>query len=180
MVEGPVIETPRLRIVPFSETHLTMNYVNWLNDPEVVRFSEQRHLSHTIESCRLYWLSYPNSPNYFWAITVSEGRFGHIGNINAYVDEKNRLADVGILIGEKAAWHQGYGLEAWNAVCNFLLEVAEMRKITAGTLADNKGMLRIMERSGMVADGHRVRHYSFEGKETDIVYWALFNEKLRK
>lgn len=177
MAEGSVIETPRLRIVPFSETYLTMNYVNWLNDPEVVRFSEQRHFSHTIESCRLYWLSYFKTPHFFWAIVVPGDQLGHIGNINAYIDEKNLLADVGILIGEKAAWRQGYGLEAWKAVCNFLLKVADMRKVTAGTLADNKGMLRIMQGCGMVADGRRVRHYIFEGKETDIIHMALFNDK---
>jgi ribosomal-protein-alanine N-acetyltransferase len=178
MAEGLVIETSRLKIVPFSEHYLTARYVSWLNDPEVVRFSEQRHSFHTLESCRLYRLSYFKTPNYFWAITVSEGRLGHIGNINVYVDEKNRLADVGVLIGEKTAWRQGYGLEAWKAVCNYLLEVAGMRKVTAGTIADNKGMLSIMEESDMVADGRRVRHYIVEGKETDIIHMALFNDKL--
>jgi RimJ/RimL family protein N-acetyltransferase len=151
--------------------------VGWLNDPEVVRYSEQRHRIHTIESCREYWRSFVGTPHHFWAILVSGSQLGHIGNINAYVDEKNRLADVGILIGEKTAWGQGYGLEAWIAVCMHLLNEQGVRKVTAGTSAANKGMLRIMEKSGMVADGRRVRQYIFEGKETDIIHMALFNDK---
>jgi [ribosomal protein S5]-alanine N-acetyltransferase len=178
VAETMPIETARLRIVPFSETYLTPRYAAWLNDPEVVRYSEQRHRHHTIESCRDYWYSFAGTPHHFWAILASEGQLGHIGNINTYVDEKNRLADVGILIGEKAAWGQGYGVEAWSAVCNHLLNEKGMRKVTAGTIAVNKGMLRIMERSGMVADGRRLRHYLFEGEETDVVHMALFNDRL--
>ena len=180
MAETVPIETARLRIVPFSEDYLTPRYVAWLNDPVVVRYSEQRHRRHTIESCRDYWRSFAGTAHQFWAILVSESHLGHIGNINAHVDEKNRLADVGILIGEKTVWGQGYGLEAWSAVCKHLLDEEGMRKVTAGTMAVNEGMLRIMERSGMAADGRRLRHYLFEGKETDIIHMALFNASCEK
>jgi [ribosomal protein S5]-alanine N-acetyltransferase len=176
VAETMPLETARLRIVPFSEVHLTPRYVGWLNDPEVVRYSEQRHRAHTIESCREYWRSFAGTPHRFWAILVSAGPLGHIGNINAYVDGKNLAADVGILIGEKGAWRRGYGLEAWRAVCGYLLETAALRKVTAGTMAANKGMLRIMEKSGMVDDGRRIRQCLFESREVDVVHGALFSE----
>ena len=174
MAQSPTIETPRLRIVPFSEKYLTPVYVSWLNDPEVVRYSEQRHREHTLESCRQYWQSFADTPNFFWAITAVDPMIGHIGNINAYVDTMNSVADVGIMIGNRTVWGKGYGLEAWIAVCNYLLNEEGMRKVTAGTLATNKGMLRIMERSGMTVDGRRIRHALIEGVEVDVVYAALF------
>jgi [ribosomal protein S5]-alanine N-acetyltransferase len=178
MAEGPILITPRLRIVPFSDAFLTTRYVNWLNDPEVVRFSEQRHNTHTLESCHDYWLSFSGTPHCFWAIVVSESSLGHIGNINAYIDEKNLFADLGILIGEKEAWRQGYGLEAWKAVCNFLLKDANMRKVTAGTLSVNTGMVRLMRQAGMVEDGRRIRHHIFESREVDVIYAAFFKGTL--
>ena len=177
MAERPVLQTARLRMVPFSEAHLTTRYVGWLNDPEVVRYSEQRHQTHTIESCRSYLLSFSGTPHYFWAIVVTGGSLGHIGNINAYVDEKNLLADVGILIGEKKAWRRGYGLEAWRAVCSHLLDVAKMRKVTAGALAANTGMIRLMHKAGMVEDGRRIRHYLFDSREADVIHGALFRRE---
>jgi RimJ/RimL family protein N-acetyltransferase len=180
MQRGEIIHTRRLRIVPFAEEYLTPRYVDWLNDPDVMRYSEQRHRRHTMESCRDYWLSFAGTPHHFWAIVVSEGGLGHIGNINAYIDEKNRLADVGILIGEKTVWGQGYGLEAWRAVCSHLLEAEGLRKVTAGTVSANKGMLRIMEKSGMVDDGCRRRHFLFESREVDVVHGALFSERQEK
>lgn len=176
MAKSPDIKTKRLLITPFSERHLTLRYVGWLNDPEVVRFSEQRHRKHTLESCRAYWQSFEGTPHYFWAIELQKTR-EHIGNINAYVDPSNQLADVGIIIGEKEAWVRGYGFEAFHAVFHFLLHEAGLRKVTAGTLAVNTPMLRIMARMNMREDGRRIKHYLCEGQEVDLVHQALFKEE---
>lgn len=178
MTQTADIVTQRLRIVPFGEHHLHERYVGWLKDPEVVRYSEQRYSTHTLESCRAYWSSFAGSPHFFWAIELlgEAGESSHVGNINAYLDPRHGLADVGILIGERRVWGKGVGLEAWTAVCHWLFESAGVRKITAGTLACNLGMLAIMDRSGMVDDGRHYRHYLFEGEEVDVVYRALFTQ----
>lgn len=185
------IVTPRLHIVPFGEDHLTARYVGWLNDPVVARYSEQRHRRHTLDSCRDYLQSFHDTPHRFWAILASDeadpaclepsGRT-HIGNINAYVDAPNGTADVGILLGEQSAWGRGYGLEAWTAVCRYLLCERGLRKITAGTLSVNMPMLKLMQRTGMTADGTRRQQVLFEGEPVDVVYAALsrtdFQQKL--
>ena len=169
----PKIETPRLSIVPFAETHLTPRYVGWLNDPEVVRYSEQRHHAHTLESCRAYRQSFADTPHCFWAIVSHDPNIGHIGNINAYIDMQNGVADVGILIGEKTVWGQGYGSEAWQAVCRHLLHERGLRKITAGTLCVNHGMQNIMRRAGMTEDANANKQLPFEGKLVDVVQMSL-------
>jgi len=174
MAKSRIITTDRLKIISFNESYLSARYVNWLNDPEVVRNSEQRHRKHTLESCRQYWQSFTGSPNFFWAITAVDPMIGHIGNITAYIDTVNSVADVGIMIGDRTVWGKGYGLDAWRTVCSYLLNEHGMRKVTAGTLATNEGMLRIMERSGMVADGRRIRQALVDGVEVDIVHFALF------
>lgn len=176
MAQSAVIETERLLIVPFSEEHLAPGYVSWLNDPEIVRYSDQRHRKHTRESCYEYWRSFSGTPNFFWALVARGVRLGHIGNMTAFVDLVHSVADVGILIGKRAVWGRGYGTEAWIAVCNYLLREAGMRKVTAGTLSVNTAMLKVMRRSGMVDDGRRVRQCLFEGREVDIIHAALFRE----
>ena len=173
---SPTIETERLQIVPFSEEHLTTRYLSWLNDSQVMRYSEQRHSNHTIESCREYWLTFSETANHFWSIVVREVRQGYIGTMTGYVDSEHLVADVGILIGERTSWGKGYGSEAWIAVCNYLLDEGGMRKVTAGTLSPNAAMLGVMRRAGMVEDGRRVRQCLFEGCEVDVVYTALFRE----
>ena len=169
------ILTPRLVILPFSREHLTDRYVSWLNDPEVVRFSNQRHTNNTIESCRNYFESFKNTPHFFWAIETRSSTKSHIGNINAYLDTRHNTADVGIVIGEKEIWGQGYGAEAWAGVCHFLIKTVGLRKVTAGTIEPNKGMQNIMNRLGMVPDGIRRKHQIFENKEVDVIHAAFFN-----
>lgn len=174
MAAPETLVTERLCIVPFSDRHLTNRYVGWLNDPEVVRYSEQRHRRHTLASCEAFVDSFRHSPSFLWAIETAQGPALHIGNIAAYVDAVNSVADVTILLGERSAWNRGFGLEAWTAVCNHLLDDVRIRKVTAGTLADNAGMRWIMRRSGMVDDGVRAAHYLLDGRPVDLVYAALF------
>jgi len=167
------IETGRLVIVPFSEELLSEKHVSWLNDPEIVAFSEQRHRRHTLESCRAYMNSFVGTSNHFWAI-IRRADGVHIGNTNAYVDVANRIADVGILIGERSAWGQGFGLEAWKAVCDHLLDTGCVRKITAGTMSVNTGMIRIFEKYGMQLEGVCRKHFLCGGQEVDFVLYAKF------
>ncbi|HZP98272.1 MAG TPA: GNAT family N-acetyltransferase [Reyranella sp.] len=161
-VSDAIIRTERLMIRPFRETDISERYIGWLNDKHLMRFSENRHRSHTRESCLNYLRSFEGSPNRFWAIFAGAE---HVGNITAHIDTRNGVADVGILIGEGG---KGYGLEAWTAVCWHLLANG-VRKITAGTMAINKAMIRIMEKSGMEFEGSRHRQFLVNGEEVDMI-----------
>jgi [ribosomal protein S5]-alanine N-acetyltransferase len=176
MSDDTTILTPRLRIEPFTERHLTERYVGWLNDAGTMRFSENRFRRHTLQSCREYVASFAGSPNFLWAVVATDESFGHIGNMNAYVDDRHGLADVGILIGERSCAGRGYATEAWVGVCDYLLRVKAFRKVTAGALAVNTPMLRVMERAGMADDGRRVRQHVWEDQDVDVVHGALFRD----
>lgn len=170
-----MIVTERLKIAPFGKERLTARYVGWLNDLEVMQYSEQRHRRHTLETCRAYWESFRDTPHFFLAVETATTSPSHIGTMTVYVDVPNKVADVGIMIGERDSWGQGFGLEAWQAVCRWLLDDRKIRKITAGTALENKAMLAIMKRSGMVPDGVRKKQYLINGKPADIIHMALFN-----
>lgn len=186
MTQSPIIYTSRLEIVPFEAEHCTDHYISWLNDPDVVRYSEQRHRRHTRQSCETYYQSFLEStcPHYFWAILIKtsseqENPKQHIGTLTAYLDVANQVADVGIMIGKKSLWGCGYGLEAWQATLNYLLTQQNVRKVTAGMIAPNQAMFKLTQKSGMHLDGRRVRHYSWEGIEVDIIYTAIFANRNR-
>lgn len=174
-MKNKIIKSSRLKIVPFSRKYLTEQYVSWLNDLETMKYSEQRHKRHMIQSCYEYWKSFEGTPNDFWAIVLINQE-KHIGNITTYKDTFNNVVDVSILIGERTMWGQGYGLEAWQAMCSYLFREEKVRKITAGTLSVNKAMIKIMKKSNMIEDGRRKRHCICRGKEIDIIYAALFRE----
>jgi ribosomal-protein-alanine N-acetyltransferase len=174
MARLPLIETARLQITPFTADHLSDRYVAWLNDPQVVKFSEQRHRKHDIESCRAYWQSFAHSADFFSAIMCREDNLGHIGNVFVSVDRPNGTADIAILIGERSAWGRGYATEAWRAIVGELLDHQGMRKITGGCMAENSAMRRVMEASGMTHDYQRTAQFLLDGAPVDSVHYAKF------
>jgi len=168
----PTLSTERLLLVPFGATHLNDRYVSWLNDPDVVQFSEQRHRSHDLSSCEAFVRSFDHGPNHLWAIEEQKsGR--HIGNITTACDVPNKIADIQILLGERDIWGYGYGAEAWQAVMDYLFN-SGFRKVTAGTMAVNHGMLKIMSKCGMQVEGRRADHFIFEGRSVDLIFSAAF------
>ena len=177
-MKGHVFESARLRIEPFTEKHLTERYVGWLANPEVVRWSEQRYVMHTLASCRAYYESFRRTPNMFFAIVAKEPSMGHIGNLNVYLDARHGTADIGILLGERRAWGQGFGREGWQVVMNALLDLGTLRKVTGGCAAENLAMVKIMRACGMAEDGRRVRHLVYDGRESDVVYYAAWAKPL--
>jgi len=159
-----------IRVIEFTENHLTEKYVSWLNDPLVVRFSEQRHFKHTLQSCREYYSSQKSSADYFLAIEHEDIRFGHIGNIGVAVDRYNKAADLRIIIGDKRVWRMGIGKRAWTAVMKNLLEVLGFRIVTAGTMEVNEPMIGLMKSSGMHIHGIIPRRFLWEGREVGLVF----------
>ena len=172
MARADRILTPRLRLVPFEERHLSAAYVAWLNDKDALQYSENRHRTHDLASCRAYWSSMQAGPGFFWAVErASDNR--HIGNVTASVDAANGVADLGILIGDRAAWGQGYGSEAWTAALRNLLGPMGMRKVEGGAMAANAAMMAIFRRSGMRPEGARPRHFMIDGRPVDMALFGL-------
>lgn len=167
---APELFTARLRLFPFSERHFTQTYVDWLNDPVATRFSEQRHVRHSLESCRAYVSSFAASANHLWAIEDLATK--HVGNISASVDLNNQIADIAILLGSAEVRGKGYGSEAWMAVLQHLLSRGDIAKVTGGCLSSNTAMIKVMAACKMVPDGKRLNHFLWEGQRVDLVYFA--------
>lgn len=155
----------------FGPDDITDAYVGWLNDPVVVRYSNQRFRTHDRQSCADYLSTFAGSDNLF--LSVRRRDTGQaIGTMTVYFSRYHRTADVGIMIGASDAWGRGYGQDAWSTVVNWLAGRAGMRKVTAGALASNVPMIRLMERAGMVREAVRARQELMDGEPVDIVLYA--------
>ena len=168
-----------LRIRTFTEDLINDAYVSWLNDPLVVRYSEQRHHVHTLESCKNYFDTFLNSQNMFLAIFFQCDDEIHVGNITVYVDVYNNRADLSIMIGNRKFWNKSFGLRAWQAILDYLLHTKNFRMVTAGTMSLNYPMLKVFEKSGMQIDSKRPNFMLLDSNQVDLVYASKvrdFNE----
>ena len=165
----------RLVLQRFSESDISDRYLGWLNDPEVVRYSNQRFIQHDRAISQGYLQSFQGTDNLFLSIRNKQDKV-MIGTMTAYIASHHGTADMGILIGERTLWGQGYGLEAWSCLMDYLLHQAGIRKVTAGTMHVNKGMLHIMQQSGMRHEATRHQQEMLDGDPVDILYYARFKD----
>lgn len=155
------ISTVRLTLRPLKKP-VPRNLV-WLRDPDVMRYSEQRHQTHTL-STQLAYVGSFRGKSHLWGIyRIDTGNY--IGNLSARHDDPNDVSDVGIMIGEVMCWRQGYAKEAWRAACDWLLSPSggNVRKLEAGCMKSNVGMLRIIRASRFVQEGESPGHFLWEG-----------------
>jgi RimJ/RimL family protein N-acetyltransferase len=143
--------------------------VGWLNDPETMRYSEQRHRKHHVDFQKLH-VQMMHEPNKYMEIHYGNAL---IGTISAHVDEYNSVANVGILIGERKVWGKGYGTEAWKAFCDHLLGNG-IRKIEAGCMGINFGMLHVFRKTGMHEEGRRSGRFVVGNDLVDEIQYARF------
>ena len=163
----------KVSLRPFTLQDITDDYIGWLNDPEVTRYSNQRFFVHDRASCKAYFASFADTANAFLSIHTTLNPTA-IGTMTAYRNLHHKTCDAGIMVGNRSYWGGGYGQEAWNLLTNWLLSEGEVRKLTAGCLAANQAMVRLMERSGMVHEATREGQELLDGEPTDIVHYARF------
>jgi RimJ/RimL family protein N-acetyltransferase len=163
---------------PFLESDITSAYISWLNDPEVVKYSNQRFIQHTESSCRAYLDGFRCTPNLFLSVRTLSGD-SLIGTMTTYFDPNHGTADIGIMIGDKTKWSGGYGQDAWDTLLRHLIKTEQVRKVTAGTMAPNQPMIKVIERSGMTLESNRYQHELLDGQPVDILYFSVFKNQTK-
>ena len=170
----PPLEGAQVRLKLFDESHITENYLAWLNDPVVVRYSSQRFIQHTHKTSAKYLASFIDTENILLAVYLKETG-SYVGTMSVYFSKVQQGADIGIMIGDPSCWGQGVGGDAWRTVLCWLIDVAQVNKVTGGTLRCNTGMLNIMVNSGMVLTSAWQEFELIEGQSVDVVYFEKVN-----
>lgn len=168
----------RLYLRTFQKSDITPEYISWLNDPDIVRYSNQRFVKHSKMSSQTYLKTFTNTSNLFISIRrLSDD--SALGTMTAYVLMQHLTADIGILIGRKTEWGAGFGQEAWCLFINWLLEFGGIRKVTAGTLCTNRAMIKIMERSGMAHEATLIKQEFFDGTYKNLLIYSKYKPNVR-
>jgi len=153
----------------FTSEDITESYLEWLRNPRLMRFSNQRFRAHDVNSCRAFLHSFTGTENMFIAIFLERIL---IGTMTVYQSTPHCTADIGLLIGSGFQGN-GFGKDAWATLMAYLL-ANRVRKVTGGTLRCNSAMVGIMQSCGMRPDGVRVSHELVDGVAHDMLYFAKF------
>src|SRR5687768_6258822 len=94
----PVLESDRLILRPISLTHLSTDYLSWLNDPDVYRYME-RGGDYTFEELEKFLKDVQSKSILFWGIHLKANDL-HLGNIKIDpISAKHGYGEYGIMMG---------------------------------------------------------------------------------
>jgi len=173
---GPLLVGNRICLREVKNLDAEGPYLQWMNDPEVVKYTESRFRSYSREQLKDYIGKINENPDFvFRAITLNEnGR--HIGNIKlGPIDWNHRFGDIGIIIGAKDCWGQGYATESIQLLAGFAFASLKLHKLTAGCYAVNTAAIRAFKKAGFVQEGVRSRQYLSAGRYVDMAFLGLLN-----
>lgn len=173
----PILESERLILKPLSKSFFSLEYVNWMNNPKVIRFIESGG-NYNVKKLKSFLSYTEKKPKYFWAIVVKKGDI-HIGNIKIDpINFKHLNGEYGILIGNSKFWGFGYAKEASNLVIKYCFDNLKLKKITLGVNEKNKKAINLYKNLGFVEEGRLKENINFENKFVDLLKFSIFNSKV--
>ncbi|MDA0364675.1 MAG: GNAT family N-acetyltransferase [Chloroflexi bacterium] len=127
---------------------------SWRADPELAAYDAARPITMSLRSFITSLgdeLRYPSNHRRTLAIeTIEDAR--HIGNVMYYgYDPRAGEAELGITIGDREYWSQGYGTDTVRTMMRYLFNEVGLKRVYLHTLTWNYRAQECFRRSGFTA-----------------------------
>lgn len=169
----------RIRLVSIEQKDLPL-FVKWLNDPEV-RHGLQMYLPISMAQEEKWFEKLLERPQDTQPLTIEakdEDGWVKIGNMGFFeFDHRARSAEVGIMIGEKNYWNQGYGTESITLLLKHGFETLNLNRIMLRVYEDNPRAIRCYEKAGFVHEGRLRDARYFEGEYRDVMLMSVLRRE---
>jgi len=154
------IQGKRVRLRAIERSDIP-TFVRWLNDPEVIQYLLMYMPFSQAEEERWFENHLNDSHSHIFGIETAEGKL--IGNIGIeQIDWKDRKAVLGIVIGEKDYWGQGYGTDAIRTLLRFAFATMNLNRVQLSVFDQNERAQRCYHKCGFKPEG-RLRQAHFSG-----------------
>ena len=164
------MENKKINLRRLQPNDVTHEYVDWMNDSEINKYLESRHVVHSLDSIKAFVeaMSYDKS-NFLFGIFCNKTSL-HIGNIKlGPIDYRYLRAEIGLIVGNKNYWGKGIATEAILTVCKFAAEKLKLRKVEAGCYSSNFGSKKAFEKAGFEVEGLLRGHFYCNGTSEDCL-----------
>ncbi len=150
----------------------------WINDAEVIHALAMAFPKSLLDEQR--WLEREQDPkrDLVLGIQTIEGEL--IGTCGLHrIDPINHNAALGIMIGDKARWSQGYGTDAMVTLCLFGFSEMNLHRLCLHVYDFNPRAVACYEKVGFVHEG-RYREAAYKhGAYHDILEMGLLRDEFR-
>ena len=160
-------------------------FTEWLNDPAVTRYLGAINLPQSMANEEQWFenmLKLPRDEQPF-AIEIreTEGQadaWRLVGNCSFMnIDQISHSAEVGLFIGDKSQWNQGYGTEVVQLLLRVGFNILNFNRIFLRVDVDNKGGIRAYKKAGFILEG-RLRQAVFQdGQYRDMLLMSVLRSE---
>lgn len=174
----PFIDGNLVFLRDFRNSDVDENYQRWMSDHEVTHYIESRFTAPTRESLEAWVRKVNSDPRTMFLTMVAKDSGRNIGTVKlGPINWMHRVADLGILIGEKSYWGKGYATEAIRLMIDFCFERLNLHKVTANCYAANVGSAKAFEKVGFFIEGRRRSHCFVDGEYVDMLQLGMINPR---
>lgn len=173
MYEGKLV-----RLRPYNKEDLPLR-MEYINNPEIVsRLTPEVPYPVTLyEEEKWYQSITAESDIYKFAIeTLEDGKFIGGCSIN-HISWKNRVAAIGIFIGDKAYQSKGYGTDALTVLIDFVFQQMNINKISLCVYSFNVSAINCYKKLGFQVEGVLRQEIYKDGKYFDKILMGLFKQE---
>lgn len=177
-MQQPFLIGIKLYLRPLSLADLDGPYLNWLNDPQTVRFLDSGRFPTTRQALEESIRAFGQQRDMVMLAIVDRRTHQHIGNIKlGPINWIHRYASIGLLLGDSKKRGKGFGHEAVALVLDHAFKQLGLHKVTAGAYDDHDASLALFTRMGFVVEGRQRGHLYREGVYHDKVVMGLLSEE---
>lgn len=136
----------RLSLRPFGPGDLARTR-KWVADPEISRWILPAWPLLPLSWDEWLHRVYTSPDSLHFAIVLKDGR--HIGNCSLHsIRWEEKVAEVGIVIGEKDCWGKGYGPEALRLLLRYAFHEIGLEKVVLHVHKENRRAIRAYKKVG--------------------------------
>lgn len=153
-------------------------WAEWFNDLEVtVPLGDEAYTPSTLEGEKESIANLAGSNNHVFTIVELE-QDKPIGRCMLFnIDQVNRHAMLGIVIGEKSHWGKGYGQDAVRLLLAYGFDLLNLNSVMLGTFSFNQRALNCYRKLGFKEIGRRRQARIVGGKTYDVVLMDLLADE---
>ncbi|NOH12572.1 MAG: GNAT family N-acetyltransferase [Chloroflexi bacterium] len=156
------------------------SFAQWINDPEV-REGIGPYLPMSMPNQEKWFEEMLNRPldEQWFALEVREGEgWQMIGNCGFFgADHRVRSMEVGIMIGDKGKWGQGYGTETMLLLNKVGFDTLNLHRIFLRVNENNPGAVRCYEKAGYVHELRQRQAALADGEYIDLLYMGILRDE---
>ena len=151
-------------------------FVAWLNDPEVRRnmlLYQPLSLAQEEEWFKGILERHPDEQPLVIEVSADSG-WQAVGNVSFFnLNAHDRSAEIGIFIGEKKFWDQGYGTESMRLMLQHGFEDLNLNRIYLRVYETNPRGMRAYEKAGFILEGRLRQDRFLDGKYIDVLLMSV-------